>query len=89
MAEPRDRHRGHRRQRLAPVRPDAPLRLLSARHVPLSAEQEQAAVDALGGLLAALVARDNAVPLLEVQPEGEVVCSPGRGDASANSEGAA
>ena len=89
MADPHDRHRCHRRQRLAPVRPDAPLRLLPARNVPLSPEHEQAAVDALAGLLAAVIARDAAEQVLEVGPEGEVGCSSGPGDGPADSEGAA
>jgi hypothetical protein len=50
-----------------------PLRLLTTQHVPLSAEQEQRAVDALAGLFAALIARHGGVgPVLEVHPEGEV-----------------
>jgi hypothetical protein len=88
MADPHDRRRGRHRQRLAPVRPDAPLRLLPARHVPLSAEQEQTAVDALGGLLASLIARDTPAPVLEVHPGGEVGCPSGPGDGPADSEGA-
>lgn len=52
---------------------DRSLRLLSARRVPLTAEQEQRAVSALAGLLAGLFARQGAVPpVLEVQPGGEV-----------------
>jgi hypothetical protein len=48
---------------------DRPLRLLPPRLVPLSTEQERQAVDALAGLLAGLLARQEAA-------------TGGRGDAS-------
>jgi hypothetical protein len=88
MAHPHDRERGRRGQRLARVRPDAPLRLRPARHVPLSAEQEQTAVDAQGGLLAALIGRDGAALVLEVRREAEVCWPSAPGDGPADSEGA-
>lgn len=49
--------RGRRRSPPGDEDRDRPLRLLQPRLVPLSAEQERQAVDALAGLLAALLAR--------------------------------
>ncbi len=72
MSEP-DHGPESRRARPQAGATDRPLGLLAARHVPLSADQEQAAVDALAGLLAALIGRHGRVnPVLEVQPGGEV-----------------
>ena len=50
---------------------DRPLRLLPPRLVPLSAEQERRAVDALAGLLAGLLERQGAVcgPNREADPD--------------------
>ena len=48
-----------RRPRPGDENRDRPLRLLPPRLVPLSADQERQAVDALAGLLAGLLARQN------------------------------